>query len=78
MLILAVKTVYAEFAAVKKKKGFLLISDPRKHPIGLERLKMTCQELKLNHDFLLLQSVIQTHMLRAPKLPVAIAKNQSH
>jgi len=29
------------------------------------KIKMTCQELKLNHDFVLLQSVIQTHMLRA-------------
>lgn len=46
------------------------------------KIKMTCQELKLNYDFLRLQSVRQTHMLRAslpkpPKLPAAIAKNQS-
>jgi len=40
MLILAVKTLYAEFAALKKKEGFsLLISDHRKHPTCLEKLK---------------------------------------
>lgn len=37
---------------------------------------MTCQELKLNHGSLLLQSVIQSFPTQAAKLPVATAKNQ--
>lgn len=50
----------------QEKEGLsVLISDPRKHSTCLGKNKVTCQELKLNRGFLLLQTVIQTHMLRA-------------
>lgn len=66
VLILAVKTAVCRACSSQEKEGLsVLISDPRKHSTCLGKNKVTCQELKLNRGFLLLQTVIQTHMLRA-------------